>query len=313
MYFNDNNDQLRLNEALFVYSDVYEVPLPENHRFPMRKYALLREQLVYEGVATPDDFVLAQPAPPELILHAHTRAYWEKVIGLALSPQEERRLGFPQSPQLVVRSRTSVGGTLQAAERALRHGLGITLAGGTHHAYADRGEGFCVFNDLACVSLFLLNCDRVRKILVVDLDVHQGNGNAALFARDERVFTLSFHCKDNYPLKKERSSLDVEFPAFTGDRPYLSTLEKVLPGVLDSFKPHLVFYIAGMDVLAGDRLGKFSLTLDGVRRRDECVIRNVHQRNIPLVIVMGGGYPQNLNDLLRAYVDAYRFAVGLYA
>ncbi len=278
----------------------------------MRKYALLREQLMYEGVADENDFILAQPASRELILAAHTPEYWDKVCTLALSPQEERRLGFPQSPELVVRSRASVGGTWQASIFALKNGLAVTLAGGTHHAFADRGEGFCVFNDIGCTAKHLLATGKVNKVLVVDLDVHQGNGNAAIFADEPRVFTLSFHCKDNYPLKKERSSLDVEFPAFTRDNAYLTTLQDVLPPILTTFNPDLVYYIAGMDVMDGDRLGKFSLSLEGVKQRDKFVIQSVHRRNKPMVVVMGGGYPQNLNDLLRAYVEAYRFAASLY-
>jgi acetoin utilization deacetylase AcuC-like enzyme len=300
------------SNGVFFYSDVYTVPLPENHRFPMRKYALLREQLVYEGVADESDFTLALPAPDGLILAAHTREYWEKARALGLSPQEERRLGFPQSPELVLRSRASVGGTFQASLRALEKGLGVTLAGGTHHAFADRGEGFCLFNDVGCAAISLLAAEQVNKVMVVDLDVHQGNGNAAVFADEPRVFTLSLHCKDNYPLHKERSSLDVEFPAYTGDGPYLSALYDVLPRILRNFNPDLVYYIAGMDVLAHDRLGKFSLSLEGVKRRDRFVVQAVHRINKPLVIVMGGGYPKNLNDLLRAYVEAYRYALGLY-
>ncbi|MDW8332722.1 MAG: histone deacetylase [Bacteroidia bacterium] len=297
---------------MFFYSDTYVVPLPENHRFPMRKYALLREQLIYEGVAGESDFNCALPASRELILCAHTPEYWQKVNDLALAPHEERKLGFPQSRELTLRSRASVGGTWQASQWALEKGLAICLAGGTHHAFPDRGEGFCVFNDAGCVGKMLLQQCKVGRVLIVDLDVHQGNGNAAIFADDDRVFTLSFHCKDNYPLRKEHSSLDVEFPAGTGDGTYLAALYEILPSVMAKFRPHLVYYIAGMDVLAGDRLGKFAMTLEGVKKRDRFVIETIYRRNVPLVIVMGGGYPRNLNDLLRAYVEAYRYAIGLY-
>ncbi|MBD2770037.1 histone deacetylase [Hymenobacter sp. BT664] len=293
-------------------SDHYTLDLPAGHRFPIAKYALIREQLLWQGIAAPEDFYEPGLCAEDDILRVHTAEYWHKVRDLGLSPAEVRRLGLPQSPQLVRRSRSSSAGTLQSARQAVRAGIGLNLAGGTHHAFADRGEGFCVLNDQAIAAAHLLAQGLATQVLIVDLDVHQGDGTAAIFRHEPRVFTFSMHAGANYPLRKERSDLDVALELGTGDDEYLRLLGNTLPALLDQVRPDFIFYQAGVDVLATDKLGKLALTPAGCRQRDELVLGLCHACQTPVAVTMGGGYSERLADIVDAHCNTFRVAFELW-
>ena len=293
-------------------SERYTLPLPAGHRFPITKYELIREQLLWQGVAPVADFYDPGLCAEADVLRVHTAAYWYKVRDQILSAAEVRRLGLPQSPQLTRRSLSSVAGTLQSARRALRDGIGLSLAGGTHHAFADRGEGFCVLNDIAVAAAYLLHHRLAQQVLVVDLDVHQGDGTASIFRAEPRVFTFSMHAGANYPLRKEQSDLDLALPLGTGDAAYLTTLRATLPRLLDQVQPDFVFYQAGVDVLATDKLGKLALTQAGCRQRDEFVLGLCQQHGLPVAVSMGGGYSERLADIVDAHCNTFRVAYTLW-
>ena len=293
-------------------SDHYTLDLPAGHRFPIAKYALIREQLLWQGIAEPTDFYEPGLCAEEDVLRVHTPAYWHRVRDLRLTPREVRNLGLPQSPQLVRRSLSSSAGTLQSALRALRDGVGLNLAGGTHHAFADRGEGFCVLNDQAIAATYLLAHGLAKQILIVDLDVHQGDGTAAIFRNEPRVFTFSMHAGANYPLRKEQSDLDIPLALGTGDAEYLAQLNATLAPLVERVGPDFIFYQAGVDVLATDKLGKLALTPAGCRRRDELVLGLCHARNLPVAVSMGGGYSERLADIVDAHCNTFRVAFELW-
>ena len=289
-------------------SDHYTLDLPAGHRFPIAKYALIREQLLWQGIADTADFYEPGLCTEEDILRVHTAGYWHKVRDLQLSAAEVRRLGLPQSTQLVRRSLSSSAGTVQSARRALRDGIGLNLAGGTHHAFADRGEGFCVLNDQAIAAAHLLAHGLAKQVLVVDLDVHQGDGTAAIFRQESRVFTFSMHAGANYPLRKEQSDLDIALALGTGDADYLAQLTATLGPLVDRVQPDFIFYQAGVDVLATDKLGKLALTPAGCRRRDELVLDLCRVRALPVAVSMGGGYSERLADIVDAHCNTFRVA-----
>ena len=293
-------------------SDHYTLDLPAGHRFPIAKYALIREQLLWQGIAEPADFYEPGLCAEEDVLRVHTPAYWHRVRDLRLTPREVRSLGLPQSPQLVRRSLSSSAGTLQSALHALRDGIGLNLAGGTHHAFADRGEGFCVLNDQAIAAAHLLANGLARQVLIVDLDVHQGDGTAAIFRNEPRVFTCSVHAGANYPLRKEQSDLDVPLALGTGDGEYLARLSDTLEPLVERVRPDFIFYQAGVDVLATDKLGKLALTPAGCRRRDELVLGLCRARNLPAAVSMGGGYSERLADIVDAHCNTFRVAFELW-
>ncbi len=300
--------------ALFpvFYADYCPVPLPPKHRFPMEKYALLREQLVYEGLISSAQLYRPELITDDIIELTLTPAYWQKIQTLRLTPAEERKLGFPQSKALVVRSLTAASGTFQAAMAALSSGLGCNLAGGTHHGFADRGEGFCVLNDVAISANWLLTQQKIKRALVIDLDVHQGNGTARIFAHNPQVFTFSMHGKHNYPLHKETSDLDIELPGGTKDEAYLAELKQVLPYLIAYQMPDIIYYIAGADVIAGDKLGKLALTKEGCYQRDKLVIEAAYNNKIPLVVVLGGGYADPIKDTIAVHTNTYRLLNQYY-
>jgi acetoin utilization deacetylase AcuC-like enzyme len=286
------------------YSEKYHYPLPEHHRFPIDKYVLTKEQLLYQGIIAEDQLFDPGLVDEESILLVHTNEYWQQIRTLSLPPRMVRRIGLPNTEISVNRARNSVAGTLAAARAALQQGIGMNLAGGTHHAYPDRGEGFSTLNDIAIASKRLLRDGLVRKVLIVDLDVHQGNGNASIFADDPRVFTFSMHGKDNYPLKKEKSDLDIALPTATGDEEYLKILEDTLPTLLEQ-QPDLVFFQAGVDVLETDKLGKLSLTKDGCLQRDRIVLRSCTRYGVPVATCMGGGYSARMADIVDAHCNTF--------
>lgn len=304
------------------YADHYEVPLPPGHRFPMEKYALLRTALIERGILrlgsapgqTPDELCPADPAPLDAVALAHTRDYLDGVINGTLSAKLVRGLGFPWSPQLVQRSLASVGGTIAAARSALEGGCGIAgnLAGGTHHAFADRGEGFCVFNDLAITTRLLLRDKKVRRVLIFDLDVHQGNGTAAILRDDPGAFTCSLHGERNYPFRKEASHLDVGLPDGCGDDEYLTRLQPALAEALSRANPDLILYQAGVDSLKEDRLGRLALTHAGLRQRDRLVLTAARTRGVPIALTLGGGYASPITATVEAYASTYAVAKELY-
>jgi acetoin utilization deacetylase AcuC-like enzyme len=294
------------------HSDSHLVPLPAGHRFPMPKYALLRQGLLEGGLLQPGELVPAEPVPLAALARVHTQRWLAAVVEGRLSEAEVRRLGFPWSEALVLRSRAAVEGTCAAANAALEEGFAGNLAGGTHHAFADHGEGFCVFNDIAVSIRALQASGRLARAAVVDLDVHQGNGTAALFAGDPSVFTFSMHGEHNFPFRKERSSLDVGLEDGTGDAAYLDALYRHLPRVLDAAQPELVYYQAGVDPLAEDTLGRLSLTEAGLEARDRFVFESARHRGLPLVVTLGGGYARPLACTIAAHLGTYRAARAVY-
>ena len=296
-----------------AFATIFAHPLPAGHRFPMLKYELLPEQLLREGTATAADFFVATPPPVADILRVHDTDYYERLRRGQLTRLEERATGFPWSAALFEREITILGGTIEAARQALVHGVAFNIAGGTHHAFRARGEGFCLLNDQAAAAAWLLaHVPAVRKVLIVDLDVHQGNGTAAIFQAEPRVFTFSMHGARNYPARKEVSDLDLPLPEGTADAEYLKLLAETLPRLLDEVQPDFVFYLAGVDVLASDKLGHLALTREGCRRRDELVLGLCHRNNLPVVVCMGGGYSERIIDIVEAHANTYRVAAGLW-
>ncbi len=296
-----------------AFAPIYAHPLPAGHRFPMLKYELLPEQLLHEGTATAADFFVPTPPPVADILRVHDAGYYERLRLGQLTRPEERATGFPWSAALFEREITILGGTIEAARRALVHGVAFNIAGGTHHAFRARGEGFCLLNDQAAAAAWLLaNVPTVQKVLIVDLDVHQGNGTAAIFANEPRVFTFSMHGARNYPARKETSDLDLPLPEGTTDTTYLKLLAETLPRLLDEVQPDFVFYLAGVDVLATDKLGHLALSREGCRRRDELVLGLCHRHQLPVVVCMGGGYSERIIDIVEAHANTYRVAAALY-
>ena len=282
------------------YCDHFVLPLPEGHRFPMDKYARLRARVLDQGILPPTSLLEPHAVAWSDLLRVHTPEYVTRVREGVLTRDEQRRIGFPWSPQMVERSRRSVGGTLDAARAALAEGVAANLAGGTHHAFRDRGEGYCVFNDVAVAALTLLETGRIRRAAVIDLDVHQGNGTAAIFEHDARVFTCSLHGAANYPFRKERSDLDVALPDGIGDDDYLRHLADALDTVFAS-APDLVFYLAGADPYEGDRLGRMRLTEAGLRRRDAMVLGRCAAEQMPAAVSMAGGYATDVEAIARIH------------
>jgi len=295
------------------HCDSHALPLPPGHRFPTPKYRLLRERLLGEGTLREDDFAASGLIELDALLLVHEPAYVEAVVSGGLAEAEVRRLGFPWSEQLVRRSRASVSGTVAAARDALCHGIARNLAGGTHHAFADHGEGYCVFNDHAVAVRLLQLGGRIERAVIVDLDVHQGNGTAAIFSGDDSVFTFSMHGARNYPFRKQRSSLDVDLSDGCEDAEYLALLARQLPAVLDAARADVLFYQGGVDPLAGDALGRLRLTHRGLRTRDRLVLAAARDRDLPIVLTLGGGYARPIQESVEAHCGTYREAAALFA
>jgi acetoin utilization deacetylase AcuC-like enzyme len=291
------------------YCDHHEIPLPPGHRFPMRKYALLRALL------EADRRFSLEPAPsadPDVIRLAHDPEYVTLFLSGMLTAAAMRWIGFPWSEGLVRRTLASAGGTLAATEDALNSGFGGTLAGGTHHAFRSEGSGFCVFNDVAIAVYWLRSRGDGRRVAVIDLDVHQGDGTAQFFEDDPKVLTLSLHGAHNFPFRKQRSSIDVELPDKTGDDAYLGALDTALARVWE-FQPEIAFYVSGVDALASDVLGRLALTLEGLKARDRRVIGGAHARRIPLVATLGGGYSNPIELTAEAHANTFRTAAEIFA
>jgi acetoin utilization deacetylase AcuC-like enzyme len=295
-----------------AWSSIYKYSVPEGHRFPMVKYELLPEQLIYEGTLTHDHFFEPEPLSEEVILWTHEQAYWEKLKNQNLTRKEIRAIGFPMSELLVRRGTYISNGTVQCALFAQQYGCSMNIAGGTHHSFTYKGEGFCLLNDIAIAANYLLKKNLSKKILVVDLDVHQGNGTAQIFKNNSSVFTFSMHGEKNYPLRKEASDLDIGLADKTEDSLYLKILKNTLPALLDEVQPDFIFYLSGVDVLATDKLGRLGMTLNGCKERDRIVLEACRKNNIPVAISMGGGYSERLALVVEAHANTYRLAQEIF-
>ncbi len=295
-----------------AHSELYSHPLPQGHRFPMEKYALLPEQLLYEGTVAKENFFRPDQLDEKWILEVHSEHYLKKLKELSLSRKEERRTGFPLSEELVRREINILDGSVKACEFALEYGIAMNIAGGTHHAYADRGEGFCLLNDIVVSANYLLKNNKVKRVLVVDLDVHQGNGTALLCENRDDIFTFSMHGKANYPMHKEISNLDIELDSGTQDEVYLDLLESHLDHIFKSFDPDFIIYQCGVDILKTDKLGKLSVSLEGIRKRDEFVLSKAYEMNVPTMCCMGGGYSPQIRDIIEAHAQVYRLAQDIF-
>lgn len=292
-----------------AYAPVYKYSLPNGHRFPMEKYEILPEQLLYEGSIQKEQFFHPDRLTISELLLTHTATYLDKLLQQKLTAKEIRRIGFPMSEALIERGRYISMATYQCSLYAMEYGISMNIAGGTHHAFADHGEGFCILNDVAIASNLLLAQDPKLKILILDLDVHQGNGTAHIFQDNESVFTCSMHGRNNYPYHREVSDYDIELDKGMGDQAYLNCLSEVLEVLRDRFRPNIIFYIAGADVLGVDRLGTLNLTRYGAKERDRLVIEYAQRHHIPLVAVMGGGYAVSLAAIVDAHANTFRVAM----
>ncbi|MFY0594403.1 histone deacetylase [Roseivirga sp.] len=295
-----------------AWSEIYAHSLPDKHRFPMEKYNLLPEQLLYEGTISSDNFFEPTPLPESEIIRTHDQGYWTKLKQQRLTRQEERKTGFPLSEALVNREIIIMNGTVQSAKFALDHEVSFNIAGGTHHAFTDRGEGFCLLNDIAIAANHLLDNGLAQKVLVVDLDVHQGNGTAEIFSKENRVFTFSMHGASNYPMHKETSDLDIGLADGTDDNTYLNLLDKHLKGVFAHVEPDFIFFQSGVDVLATDKLGRLGMTIEGCKARDRKVLELCKQNDVPVAVSMGGGYSERIAHIVESHANTYRLAQEIF-
>ena len=289
-----------------AWAPIYHHPLPDNHRFPMSKYSLLPQQLLYEGTLSEENFFAPSLATEAQILRTHCPLYFQSLLDGSIDGKAQRKIGFPWSEQLIERERTIGQGTINNALFAIEYGCSLNIAGGTHHAFYDRGEGFCMLNDIMLAAHYALDHCGISRILVVDLDVHQGNGTAAMATDEDRIFTFSMHGDKNYPYHKETSDLDLPLPDYIEDKTYLSLLNETLDELFEKVKPEMVFFQSGVDVLESDKLGRMGLSLNGCKERDIAVISRSYRQSIPLIINMGGGYmDENGSDLTGFASKAY--------
>jgi acetoin utilization deacetylase AcuC-like enzyme len=295
-----------------AFDPIYVHPVPLNHRFPMSKYELIPEQLLYEGLIKPENLFSPQPISEEIILLTHKGEYWRQLRDLTLPEREQRRTGFVLSGRLVERERRIGQGTVDGCHYAFEYGVAFNVAGGTHHAGSNWGEGFCLLNDQSMAANYLLNNNLSSSILIIDLDVHQGNGTAQIFENEPRVFTFSMHGDNNFPFRKEKSDLDIPLKDGTGDEEYLSLLYDTLSQLIEQQKPDFIFYLSGVDVLASDKLGKLSLSREACRQRDKFVLEQCRENKIPLQVSMGGGYSPQIKDIVEAHCNTFRIANELY-
>jgi len=279
----------------------------------MLKYELIPAQLLYEGLIEEVDLFTPAVCTDETVLLTHTPAYLRRLLHQDLSPKEQRVIGFPQSPALTRRELVITQGTIDCCRYALANGIAMNVAGGTHHAFADHGEGFCLLNDFAVAANYLLRESLVRQILIIDLDVHQGNGTAKLFEKEDRVFTFSMHGEHNYPFHKEVSDWDIPLEDGTGDEIYLSLLRESLPVLLDKVRPDFVFFLSGVDILDTDQFGKLKVTPAGCRQRDELVFSALYKKGIPCVVAMGGGYSKDIRIIVDAHCNTFKAAKEVYS
>lgn len=295
-----------------AFHPIYKHPLPEGHRFPMQKYDLLPQQLIYEGTAAVSDFFEPETINLEHVLRVHSKTYLDDLLQLTLDAKAARKIGFPLSAELVERELRIANGTLLGCIKAFENHVSFNIAGGTHHAFTGHGEAFCLLNDQAIAAQYLLDHNLASKILIIDLDVHQGNGTAEIFRNNTDVFTFSLHGKTNYPFKKELSDLDIALEDGTNDSTFLSIINETIPKLIEQQKPDFIFYLAGVDILESDKLGKLSCTIEGCKKRDEIVFENCKKYSIPLQVSMGGGYSPNIRTIIEAHANTFRVAKNIF-
>lgn len=296
-----------------AYHPIYQLPLPEGHRFPMEKYDLLPKQLLYEGTCEKEDFFAPEKISNAIIERVHDSKYLDRLLNLALDPKEVRKIGFPLSQQLIDREIIIAGGTVEGAKRALTDGIAMNIAGGTHHAFSAWGEAFCLLNDQAIAAQYLIDQQLVNRVLIVDLDVHQGNGTAEIFKNNPAVFTFSMHGAKNYPFHKEESDYDLAMEDGTNDTTYLNSLKSALPHLLEKVKPDFIFYLCGVDVVATDKLGRLGMSVAGCKARDTFVLESCKSLDIPVQCSMGGGYSKDIKIILEAHANTFRIAKEIYS
>jgi acetoin utilization deacetylase AcuC-like enzyme len=295
-----------------AHNSFYMQPLPEGHRFPMEKYDLLPRQLLYEGTIEEKNLFSPELIDEAWVSRVHDPVYFQRLRQLKLTPKEQRVSGFPHDERLIMREQIIMEGTRQCAAYALEFGAAMNVAGGTHHAYKDRGEGFCLLNDQAIAAQWLLDNNLSKHILIIDLDVHQGNGTAAIFEHESRVFTFSMHGKNNYPLHKERSDKDVELPDGIRDDAYFNLLQKSLDEILSNITPDFIFYQSGVDIIESDKLGRLGVSIAGCKERDRIVFRLAKSLNCPIVASMGGGYSPDIRQIIEAHANTFRVAQEIF-
>lgn len=295
-----------------AYAPVYAHPLPEGHRFPMLKYELIPGQLLHEGVISSENLFEPVACDHHRVLLTHDKDYLDKLLHQTLSASEQRRIGFPQSPALTKRELVITQGTIDCCSYALQYGVSLNVAGGTHHAFADRGEGFCLLNDMAVAANYLLHHQLAKQVLIIDLDVHQGNGTAKIFENEPRVFTFSMHGQHNYPFHKEHSDLDIPLKDGTDEHMYLSILAETLPQLVQRIKPDFAFFLSGVDILDTDKFGKLKISINGCRKRDEMVFSLLREKQIPITVAMGGGYSPDVRTITTAHCNTFRAAKDIF-
>ena len=295
-----------------AYSKIYNHPLKENHRFPMIKYDLIPEQLVMENSCTENNFFEPGIVSNENILLTHDYKYYNRLQNMDLDKREIRAIGFPMSEELIKREKKIVQGTIECSLNAIKFGIAMNIAGGTHHAFTNRAEAFCILNDQAIASNFLIKNNYCEKILILDLDVHQGNGTAEIFRDNDKVFTVSFHGQKNYPFKKEKSDYDYGFNDGTNDKEYLNKIKYEIPRLINIFEPDFIFYLSGVDVIENDKLGRLSVSINGCKERDKFILNYCKINKIPVQISMGGGYSPMLKNIVEAHANTFRLAQEIY-
>lgn len=295
-----------------AYHPIYKHHLSDGHRFPMAKYDLLPQQLIYEGTCSKENFFEPEVPNNKYFFLVHDPEYVSDLLNITLDQKAARKIGFPLSEELIAREMIITDGTMKASEFALKHGIAMNIAGGTHHAFTNRGEGFCMLNDQAIGARYLLEKGLAKKILIVDLDVHQGNGTAEIFKNDDAVFTFSMHGKANYPFHKEQSDLDIPLENETKDEEYLRILKQTLPILIKEQKPDFIYYLCGVDVIESDKLGKISLSIEGCKERDRFVLECCKNHQIPVMCSMGGGYSKDVKIIVEAHANTFRLAQEIY-
>jgi acetoin utilization deacetylase AcuC-like enzyme len=295
-----------------AYHNIFAHTLPEGHRFPMLKYELIPQQLLHEGSITEENLFAPDVCPDNIVLLTHTQPYLQKLKNLTLTDREQRLIGFPQSAMLTKRELMIMRGTIDCCEAALQYGVALNVAGGTHHAFASHGEGFCLLNDFAIAANYLLHTKKAKQILIIDLDVHQGNGTAKLFENQASVFTFSMHGAHNYPFKKEKSDWDIGLKDGINDDEYLNILQESITILIKKVLPDFVFFLSGVDILETDKFGKLKITLNGCKQRDEIVLTTLHKLQIPCCIAMGGGYSADVKIIVEAHCNTFRMAKAVF-
>ena len=295
-----------------AYHPIYQHNLPDGHRFPMEKYDLLPQQLIYEGTCDKENFFVPEIPNNKYFFMVHDPDYVSDLMNITLNQKAARKIGFPLSEDLIAREMIIADGTIKASEFALKYGIAMNIAGGTHHAFTNKGEGFCMLNDQAIGARYLQEKNFANKILIVDLDVHQGNGTAEIFQNDASVFTFSMHGKSNYPFHKEKSDLDIPLENGTNDHTYLSILKEVLPKLITTEQPDFIYYLCGVDVIQTDKLGKLSLTIEGCKERDRFVLQTCKDFSIPVMCSMGGGYSPDIKIIIESHANTFRLAKEIF-